>query len=544
MLNKDSLKKLAETTNKVEKDSLLEEVLENIGSDAKGFFSELKNWILSEKPSFEKIEKQKRYTWKNHTENQVVQPLQYFTPKSYEELVDIIKTAEANQRKVRAVGSGHSFSDILHTTDFLINTDELNNPIPLDATLLKEEVDTSFLVHIENGIKIRQLNNYLDVKGLALPNMGGYDAQSIVGAASTSTHGSGISLGPISSFYKSIILIGDGGQTYRIEPSNGITDPQKYKAKYPGNKLVQDDEWFNTVSVSMGCTGIIYSVIIEVMPHYWLKEVRTMSDWDSVKAMMIDKKIFFDNRHFEVLVNPYKIKGKHSCLITRRNYADEPEEPIGSKGERNFLTELVGLIPGMVHVFDFIFDTFPDLCPAIINEAMNGLVDDSYVDKSYKVLNLGTANNISAYSAEIAFPMKDNVYIHAVEKMFEIADMMKQLGNLYHTSPISLRFVKASDAYLSMQNGQNTCMVEIPVVNGTYGGFELLQQYERAMYEFKGRPHWGQVNHITGSNDLIKKMYPDYNKWINVYRQLNTKGTFDNQFTDRCGFSAIDFNNG
>ena len=540
---KEKLEKLLGVSDPHEKNSLLDEIFNDVDADVKGFFKDVSDLFISGSPAIKKVQKQTRYTWKNHTDNQVVQPLQYLTPKSYEDLVTIIKTAEANNCKVRAVGSGHSFSDVVQVNDFLINTDELCNPIPLDKTLLKDNVDTSFLIHVQNGIKIRQLNDYLDEHGLALPNMGGYDAQSIVGAASTSTHGSGITLGPISSFYKSIVLIADGGVTYRIEPANGITDPQKYQAKYPGNKLIQDDDWFNAVSVSMGCTGIIYSVILNVMPAYWLKEVRTLSDWETVKADLTDGKVLTNNRHYEVLVNPYLVKGKHQCLVTKRNIVKKPDTPIGSKGSRNFLTTLLGLIPGMSDVFDFVFDTFPELSPAILNEAMKGLVDDAYIDKSYKVLNLGSANNISAYSAEIAFPVKDNIFIKAVEKMFEVAAKMKTLGNLYHTCPISLRFVKASDAFLSMQNGGDTCMIEIPVVNGTFGGFDLLQHYESAMYEFHGRPHWGQVNYLTGSYDLIKRMYPGYDKWIAVYKELNKKGTFDNQFTDRCGFSYINFNN-
>ena len=109
--NKESLQKLAETKNKSEKESLLDNAIKDIQSDTKKFFAQLSNWALSENKAFKRIEKDKRYTWKNHTENQIVQPLQYLTPKTYQELVDIIKTAEANKCQVRAVGSGHSFSD-------------------------------------------------------------------------------------------------------------------------------------------------------------------------------------------------------------------------------------------------------------------------------------------------------------------------------------------------------------------------------------------------------------------------------------------------
>ena len=537
---KDKIERLIQLEASPEKDSVLQDILVDMRKDSIGFSNEVK-LFAEDLIALGKFPAQKHYTWDNCTKNQVVQPLQYLTPKTYNDLVQIIKTANANNCRVRAIGSGHSFSDVVQTNDLLINTDGLNNPIGVDNTVLKDEVNTSCLVHVENGMSIRQLNKYLDQLGLALPNMGGYDIQSIVGASATATHGSGISLGPIPSIYRSIVLVVDDGLTYRIEPTNGITDPAKYKAKYPGNKLIQDDQWFNTVGVSMGSTGIIYSVILEVMPAYWLEENRAMSDWESVKAMLIDRKVLTDNRHFEVLVNPYEVNGMHSCLVTKRNIVKKPEGPIEWRDSRNILTELLGDVPDIDKLFAFVFDTFPELSPTIINTAMEGLVDSSYINKSYEILNLGSANNISAYSAEIGFPLKDNIFIKAVEQMFNVADKMKRVGNLYHTSPISLRFVKASDYYLAMMSGQDTCMIEIPVINGTYGGFDLLQHYENAMYAFSGRPHWGQVNYLTGSHDLIKNMYPDYDKWLSVYNKLNPNGTFNNQFTDRCGFSVINY---
>ncbi len=540
-LNKGILQRLAESADAGEKHSLAESLFEEAAGDVKGLFAEVGRMLEGGEISGSAAASERRRTWKNHTENQVVQPLQTLEPKSYAELQDLVRNAEANGAKVRAVGSGHSFSDVVQTTDFLVRTDALNAWLDVDRALLKKGIDASRLVQVENGIKIHELNDTLDQRGLALPNMGGYDAQSIVGAASTSTHGSGITLGPIAEFYRSIVLISDGGQTYRIERTNGITDPAAYRAKYTGNKLIQDDAWFNTVAVSMGCTGLIYSVIMEVMPKYWLEEKRELSDWGSVKKLLLDGAELQNNRHFEVLVNPYEVKGARRCLVTRRNIVPEPANPGEAKGSRNFLTELVGMIPGATNIFELVFDTFPELSPMIIDEAMKGLVDDSYIDVSYKVLNLGSANNISAYSAEIGFPMKENRYIAGVERMFEVADRMRRLGSVYHTSPISLRFVKGSEIFLSMMNGGDTCMVEIPVVNGTYGGFELLERYESEMFAFGGRPHWGQVNALTGSRDLIRRMYPKFDDWLAVERQLNAKGTFDGPFTDRCGISFIDF---
>lgn len=170
---------------------------------------------------------------------------------------------------------------------------------------------------------------------------------------------------------------------------------------------------------------------------------------------------------------------------------------------------------------------------------MKSLKDSGYVNVWYKILNIGAANDISAYSAEIAFPM--TTYIDAVEDIFAMAEKMRAFGKVYLTSPFSLRFVKESDAFLAMQEGRDTCMIEMPTINGTFAGFNILSQYENLMYKHSGRPHWGQVNHLTGSRDFIKAMYPKYDKWLTIYNKLNKNGMFENSFTDRCGFSEKTF---
>jgi hypothetical protein len=49
--------------------------------------------------------------------------------------------------------------------------------------------------------------------------------------------------------------------------------------------------------------------------------------------------------------------------------------------------------------------------------------------------------------------------------------------------------------------------------------------------------YWGQINSLTGSHDLVKSIYPAYDRWIAVYRQLNQNGTFDSPFSKRVGFA-------
>jgi hypothetical protein len=486
------------------------------------------------------IKPEKRDTWKNEAKNQTAEPLRIYSPANLEEVVAIVKEAERLNMSVRAVGSGHSWSDVAVGGDFLVLPHKLDKPLPLEESLLQVQ-DKSMLFRFESGMRIRELNEQLDQRGLALPNMGGYDAQTYVGAMSTSTHGSGLQFGPLCDYVETIEIVADEGILYRIEPANGITDRTKYEEAFPPGankrKLVQDDDWFNAVKVSMGCTGVIYSLILRAVAKFWLKEVRTLSTWKEVKIQLKQRDVLKDNDHYEVIINPYQVKGEHRCLVTTRNREKQPQAGLSpDKTQRNFLSEFLASLPFIRRVLKSVFDILPKATPDLINETMKGLVDDSYLNKSYKVFNIGTANKITAYSAEIGFPLENDKYLEAVDRFLEIAKQLREVGLFYLTSPVALRFVKATNAFLSPQYGRDTCMVEIIVVKGTQGAFEMYDHFENELLKHAGRPHWGQVNRLNGSHGLIKSMYPMYDKWISIYNKLNKQGTFDNPFSRRVGF--------
>jgi hypothetical protein len=171
---------------------------------------------------------------------------------------------------------------------------------------------------------------------------------------------------------------------------------------------------------------------------------------------------------------------------------------------------------------------------------MTALVKDEYDEVSYKVFNIGNANLVPAYSSEVGIPM-DGRHIAAVERVFEVADERRRLGDVYQSSPIALRFVRQSPAMLSMMHGRDTMMRELIQLRGNEGGYEMLGAYEEALYELGGRPHWGQVNTLTGSHGLVASMYPRYADWQAVHAQMNATGVFDSPFSKRSGIAADRF---
>src|SRR6185437_433839 len=120
-----------------------------------------------------------RQTWKNYIGSLVAQPLQVFAPTTLDELRSIVRQAAAEGCRIKAVGSGHSFTDVALTRDFLIDTHGLSHPLDLERDLLRPSAPADTLFATEGGIVVRDLNEALWEAGLGLVNMGGYDGQTI-----------------------------------------------------------------------------------------------------------------------------------------------------------------------------------------------------------------------------------------------------------------------------------------------------------------------------------------------------------------------------
>ncbi|MEM7036870.1 MAG: hypothetical protein AAF570_07825, partial [Bacteroidota bacterium] len=400
-----------------------------------------------------------RQTWENQLKNQVVQPLQYFYPTSMmdpddkQSILNILTRALNSGVRVKAAGSGHSYSDVATTPDFFINTHGLNATAnaskPLTGQLSQEQLRTDLpliwqeanwqdydpeknhaLYETEAGITIHDLNKKLWKANLGLLNMGGYDGQTMVGAVSTSTHGSGITLGPFPSMVRSLVLattghyngtkIGsakpiNGISLYRIEPSDGITNPDKYDD--PNVLLIQNDQCFESVVTSMGCMGVIYSVVIEVSQNYWLSEVRTKSDWASTMAKLQPNPdnpnslpdILHNNRHFEFYQSPYpNSDGLYPNIECVRNIVPDPGGIFQRKGHRQFITSLLGKFDISFEILVAFLNAFPAISPFAIEAALDGLVTPNppYINKSYDIFNLGVNGN-AGFASEVSYPIGD-----------------------------------------------------------------------------------------------------------------------------------------
>ena len=474
-------------------------------------------------------------TWRNHTGNQSCQPRAIVTPGSLEELVELVRRAEREGTTVRAVGAGHSWSDAALTDGYLVLPDRLAGVAPPDEGELRAAARGRRLVRVLGGTHLHTLNDELDRLGLALPNMGGYDAQTIAGVVSTSTHGSGLRFGPFPDLVRSLDLVVSGGEVLRLEPADGPTDPA---ALADGRlRLLQDDRRFAAAVCGVGTMGLIHSLLLEVREKFWLNEVRTLSTWEEVRDALRPDGVLGEGDHYELFLNPYRgDDGRHRVLVTRRADCPEPRELPPDKLERHPLTELESSLPITGAIFRLLARWWPALMVSRFDSVLERMRDDGYASLSYKVFNIGEANHLPAYSMELGVALEGDRHLAAVDRILAIAADRARSDGLYHTSPIALRFVAPSSAYASMMFDRQTMMIELIMVDGSRGGYTLLEGYEMRLADLDARPHWGQYN--TLSPERVEELYPRWSDWLETERELNASGVFDSPFTGRVGISS------
>lgn len=475
-------------------------------------------------------------TWENHSRDQRCEPRRIEHPETTEEVAALVAEAEAQGLKVRAVGAGHAWSDVALTDGLLLETDRLSGLLELDdGTLRPAAAEDRALVRVRGGTRVRHLNALLEARGLALVNMGGYDAQSIAGVVSTSTHGSGLGFTPFPDAVRSLDLVVAHGRRVRVEPARGPTDRAAFEARHGASRrLEQDDGVFAAAACGMGSLGVIVELVLEVRPKFWLRERREVRAWEEVRgelaAGVLDR-----HEHYELFLDPYARKdGRHELLVTTRDEVPEPGRGSPGDGMRHPLIEIQSSIPLVWALLRLVARWKPSLMRTQFGRTLRRMEDENYTQVSYRVFNIGAANKLPAWSMELGVPVAGDVHLRTVDRILEVAEACARDGR-FHTSPVALRFVAPSAASASMMHARPTMMIELILVSGTRRGRELLEEYERRLAEFGARPHWGQYNTLGPGLDGL---YPEWARWLETRARFNATGVFDSAFTDRIGISS------
>ena len=423
--------------------------------------------------------------WHNWAGNQQCTPERIERPSSEQGLIRVVKQAAATGRRVKVVGSGHSFTGIALTDGRLVQLSNYGRVLSIDR-----EKRTAT---VQAGISIARLNEELDKQGLALENLGDINYQSISGAISTATHGTGRAFGGIATQIIGMRLIAGDGSVVECSPE-------------------KEADVFSAARVGLGALGIISTVTLNGVKAFNLHALEMPMRVDQV-VESLDEHIR-DNDHFEFFWVPGT-----GWALTKFN--QRTDAPLATRGRwREFRDDI--LINNVAFsVLCRIGRLRPSLVPSIAR-AMPSSGRVEYVDKSYRVF--ASPRLVRFYEMEYGIPIDA-----AREAVNRVRALVKQSG-LVPIFPVEVRFTKGDDIPLSTASGRDSCYIAVHVFEGMQ-----YQQYfegvEDIMNDYGGRPHWGKLHFQTA--ETLAPRYPEWQRFQQVRARLDPEGRFSNPYLDR-----------
>ena len=395
-------------------------------------------------------------------------PSDIFYPSTENELIDIVKKANEENKNIRIIGSAHSFTPLSVTDNFLISMDKYEGVISVD----KEKNQAT----VKAGTKLNLLNDQLFKEGLALENLGDIDVQSIAGAISTGTHGTGTSFGNISTQIIAIKFINGLGEIVECSEYNNV-------------------ETFKAAQVSLGTLGIISELTIQCMPAYnlFLSVGKSTLEEMLLGYQQLNK----DNRHFEF----YWFPNTPYVMTKKVNITTSPPDASSIK---TYLQEQVLENYGFKLVCEFAHK-FPSMTRKVSNFSANLIDKHEKTNHSHKVFSTPRIVRFNE--------MEYNVPIEAYEEVKKELINWIDKNNYDVMFPIENRFVRGDDIYLSPAYKRDSAYIAVHV----YSKKSFKKYFEALESIFKahdGRPHWGKMHTQTAIE--LQSRYPMFEKFQSI----------------------------
>lgn len=363
--------------------------------------------------------------WTNWVGNQSCEPARIAAVSSEDEIADLVRQARKQGQVVRTPGSGHSFTPIVSTDGLLLDSSALTGIIAIDREAMT--------VTARAQTRLKDLGQPLLDAGLALKNQGDINTQTIIGAMSTATHGSGLRFGSFSGEMRACKLV-DGQGVVR------------------SFSLSEDPDTFHALQCAIGTMGIVTEVTMAVMPAYTLKEsfmiipVEELRErWDELLATY---------RHFSFFWMPTdassalygfpQAKADH-CYV--KLYSETDEAP--GSGSQDVGTRIDHAYKIYPHVFEPNFHELEYFIPA--------------------------DEGIAAFEAHRELMLSllpDSIF------------------------PMEVRFVGAEDAWMSPNHKRDNMVISVSGKPGT-DYWDYLAACDQHLFSRNGRPHWGKLHFMT-----------------------------------------------
>ena len=404
-------------------------------------------------------------------------------PSTEEEIQKLVLKAANERKKIRVIGTGHSFTAVCKTDDILISLDKYQGLVNVD----KEKVQAT----VKGGTKLNTLGGLLFQEGMAMENLGDIDVQSIAGTISTGTHGTGKKFGTISTQVIALRFINGKGEIITCSTS-------------------ENQDLFKAAQVSLGMLGIITEVTLQCVPMYKLALEIKKEPVDAVFTNLQQR--LANNRNFEFYWFPYT----DTTLAKTTNQVEDTD--VDKVNFFNYWTEYV-LENYAFKVLCEYGNLFPSKAAAISRFSAKAVSDVKKVAHSHKVY----ATQRMVRFVEMEYNIPSEAFPDAwkdITKAFE----KKQ----FHVHfPLEVRWVRQDDIYLSPAYDRNATYIACHVYNKKEykAYFKVLEEIFRA---YDGRPHWGKMHTLTPSE--IASKYPKLESFLQCRKIHDPDGGFTSTY--------------
>lgn len=427
-------------------------------------------------------------TWQNWGRSAKVRPQRVERPATPEAVQRAVQAAARRNLKVKAVGAGHSFTGIAVAPGVLLDLADLSGIVSVDRGRAR--------VRLLAGTRLHQIPRLLHPYGFAMANLGDIDRQSISGAISTGTHGTGAGFGGIATQIVGVTLVTADGEVLTVSED-------------------ENTELLPAVALGLGALGIIVDVTIQCVPAFALHAVERPEDLEDVLGGVDDRVAGAD--HFEFYWFPHT-----DVALTKthtRMPGDAPRHPLPRLGR--WIDEEL-LSNGVYRVVCGVGTAVPAIVPSFSRLAVKLTGNREYTDASTRVLTQN--RDVRFREMEYALPAEN------VAPAFRALQRLIDERRWRISFPVEVRFAAADDLWLSTASGRASGYIAVHRYwreNPT----DYFEAAERIMLEHGGRPHWGKMHTLDAEG--LRDRYPHFEDFTALRERLDPARMFTNRYLDR-----------
>lgn len=426
--------------------------------------------------------------WQNWSRSETAHPAYCARPRTVDEVVAVVKQARERGLPVKVVGAGHSFTAIAATSGIHIDLSRLSGLLSVDEQLRR--------VQLAAGTHLYDLPALLEPYGLAMENLGDIDRQTIAGATSTGTHGTGGQFRGISAQLVALTFVLADGSILRVSGT-------------------ENTELLPAAKLGLGALGILVDVTIQCTPAFVIHADEKPESLNAVLDQFATRVASSD--HFEFYWFPHT----HSVLTKTNMRLPQGTRTAPLSAAKRWFDDTL-MANGLFAATCATGARFPAAIPSINRIATHLTGNRKFSDKSTAVFT--TDRNVRFREMEYAIPLE------------AVPDAVRQIQKLIAdrgwriSFPIEVRAAAADDLWMSTATGRRSGYIAVHRY-WREDPTEYFRAVEQIMLSFGGRPHWGKMHSLA--SETLQELYPKFDDFRAVRDRLDPTRLFTNPYLER-----------